>query len=63
MLMISYCVSIQEKSKALQQQRLSEDGGFRKGTRFAFANDQFFFKTEKQMLDTGFHPALDTIHS
>lgn len=48
---ILLCINTGEKQSTPTNKDFSEDGGFQKGTRFAFANDQFFFKTEKQMLE------------
>lgn len=48
---ILLCINTGEKQSTPTNKDFSDDGGFQKGTRFAFANDQFFFKTEKQMLD------------
>ncbi|MCO5231679.1 MAG: DNA polymerase III subunit alpha [Chitinophagales bacterium] len=48
---ILLCVNTGEKKSTPTNKDFSEDGGFQKGTRFAFANDQFFFKTENQMLE------------
>jgi DNA polymerase-3 subunit alpha len=50
---ILLCINTGEKQSTPTNKDFSEDG-FPKGTRFAFPNDQFFFKTEKQMIQA-FH--------
>jgi len=51
---ILLCINTGEKKSTPTNKDFSDDGGFQKGTRFAFANDQFFFKTKGQM-ETVFH--------
>jgi DNA polymerase III subunit alpha len=45
---ILLCINTGEKQSTPKNKDFSEEGGM-KGTRFAFANDQFFFKTKDQM--------------
>jgi DNA polymerase III subunit alpha len=46
---ILLCINTGEKQSTPKNKDFADDGGMMKGTRFAFANDQFFFKTKDQM--------------
>jgi len=46
---ILLCINTGEKQSTPKNKDFADDGGMMKGTRFAFANDQFFFKTKEQM--------------
>lgn len=48
---ILLCINTGEKQSTPSNKDFSEEGGAQKGKRFAFFNDQFFFKTKNQMLD------------
>ena len=50
---ILLCINTGDKQSTPTNKTFSEEnGGFQKGTRFAFENDQFYFKTEAEMLHT-----------
>lgn len=46
---ILLCINTGEKQSTPKMKDFAEDGGKTKGTRFAFANDQFYFKTQAEM--------------
>jgi len=46
---ILLCINTGEKQATPKMKDFDENGGKMKGTRFAFANDQFYFKTQAEM--------------
>ncbi len=46
---ILLCINTGEKQSTPTNKEFSDDGAFSKGTRFAFYNDQFYFKTKTEM--------------
>ena len=46
---ILLCINTGEKQATPKMKDFDENGGSTKGTRFAFANDQFYFKTQAEM--------------
>ncbi|MES2691149.1 MAG: DNA polymerase III subunit alpha [Bacteroidota bacterium] len=46
---ILLCINTGEKQSTPTNKEFSDDEAFTKGTRFAFANDQFYFKTTAEM--------------
>ncbi len=48
---ILLCINTGEKQSTPTNKEFSDDDSFVKGTRFAFYNDEFYFKTQKEMND------------
>ena len=46
---ILLCINTGEKKATPTNKEFSDDGEFKKGSRFAFWNDQFYFKTKEEM--------------
>ncbi len=48
---ILLCINTGEKQATPKAKDFSDDAGFARGTRFAFYNDEFFFKSQQEMID------------